>query len=329
MELSESLSLNDLKKLPAFLEVSDFIRYFPGAPGVLFGDTRLSEAGRFGWNTGSLLYGLERLEEVCSKGSCLYRLYTDNANPTAMERDVSLMFFPKTKDTGKKPFIIICPGGAFISVGSVAEGFPIAAAFNALGYDVFILTYSVGLKATMPAPLKDLAAAVAYVLSHRKEFGVSEKYIVGGFSAGGYMTALWGSSNHGFKAYGLPAPAGLFPVYAITDPSIKCNDQLYSLTCDIMFSRKAGPEVYEEYNVCRHVSPDYPPSFIVCGSNDTTVSPANSQILKAALDALGIPAVLEVHENASHGFGDGRGTDAFGWIDRAGGFFDLVSETRQ
>ena len=44
-----------------------------------------------------------------------------------------------------------------------------------------------------------------------------ERYIVCGFSAGGNLTALWGTKNHGYAAYGLPKPEALFPIYPVTD----------------------------------------------------------------------------------------------------------------
>ena len=322
MKLSLNMSLNELKEIPEFFEVADFIRYFPGAVGHMAGETLIKDTVRFGWNPESLLFGLKRLEEVCRKGRCLYRIYPDA--PDGMKHDVSLMFFPKTADTGLKPFIILCPGGGFISVGSVSEGFPVAAELNARGYDVFILTYTVGYTAALPVQLDDLAAAVRYVFDHRSVFGVSGKYIVGGCSAGGYMTALWGTDNHGYASYGLPAPEAMFPVYAIADPALECDDSLYNLANGILFARKRSSELYEEYNVSRHMSRTYPPCYIVCGKNDITVPPENSQMIKDGLDALGISAQLEMPLNAPHGFGDGRGTDAFGWIGRACEFLESL-----
>ena len=112
------------------------------------------------------------------------------------------MHFPAA-DRGRAkghPWIMVCPGGAYINVCSISEGYPVAKKFNELGYDVFVATYRTGLYDVMPKPLDDLAACIRYVRGHRERFGVNgERYIVCGFSAGGNLTALWGTKNHGVR----------------------------------------------------------------------------------------------------------------------------------
>lgn len=41
-----------------------------------------------------------------------------------------------------------------------------------------------------------------------------------------------------------------------------------------------------------------------------------------ALIAAGIPAEFHLYRHASHGFGTGRGTDAWGWMDDAVRFWE-------
>ena len=69
------------------------------------------------------------------------------------------------------PAIIICPGGAYMDVAR-REGEPVAAAFYGAGYHTFILRYSIGERAKNFEPLCQLAAAMAYIRSHAKEWHV-------------------------------------------------------------------------------------------------------------------------------------------------------------
>lgn len=60
-----------------------------------------------------------------------------------------------------------------------------------------------------------------------------------------------------------------------------------------------------------------PPCFIIQAQDDPVVSCENAKALKKLCDKHQIPAQLELPEHGAHGWGDGRGTDAEGWIDRA------------
>ena len=47
------------------------------------------------------------------------------------------------------------------------------------------------------------------------------------------------------------------------------------------------------------------------------MNPENSREFKRQLDALGIPAVLEIGKKGGHGFADGTGMCMEGWPQRA------------
>ena len=312
--------IKDLKKLPAFRDVGDYIIYMPGIMSVLMGGMRINAVGRAGWNSESLIYGLQRLEEVTSTGRCLYRVYSDaECAGEKRKQDVNVIFFPKTKDCGKKPVMVICAGGGYMGVCTAVEGFPVAACFNDLGYDAFLVTYRVNEKKIMPKPLDDLAACLKFIFDNRGKFGTSEEYVLCGFSAGANLISLFGTENLGYSVYGLPKPKAMIPVYTFVDNNL-CGDSPVMKAClKTMFGKKPSPQVRRAYNVCEHLG-SYPPSYLVCGKNDSTVPPANSELLKRCLDKRGIPAVLEEGDNAEHGFGEGRGTSVEGWYLRADEF---------
>ena len=325
MSFPKNSKIKDLKKLPQFKEVGKYIIYSPGIMGMLMSGMRINNVERAGWNSRSLIYGLKRLEKETQKGQCLYRIYTDEeCTDDKNKKDVNVIFFPKGKDKGVKPFLVVCAGGGYMGVCSAVEGYPVAARFNDLGYDVFLLTYRVSEKKIMPKPVDDLAAALKFIFANRGKFGVGDDYILCGFSAGANLISLFGTDNLGYGTYDLPKPKAMIPVYAFVDNSLCGNTPVMKNCLKTMYGKKPSPEVLSAYNVCEHLG-DYPPCYIVCGRDDSTVPPVNSELLKRSLDARQIPAVLEEGEHAEHGFGEGRGTSVEGWYLRADEFISSLA----
>ena len=320
MSFPRDAKIKDLKKLEQFKEVGDYIIYMPGIFGVLMGSMKINQVEKAGWNSESLIYGLERLEEVTAKGQCLYRVYTDGeCKDDKNKKDVNVIFFPKTEDHGTKPVMVVCAGGGYMGVCTAVEGFPVAARFNELGYDVFLVTYRVSEKKIMPRPIDDLAASLRFIFTHKEQFGIGDEYVLCGFSAGANLISLFGTENLGYKTYGLPKPKAMIPVYTFVDNSLKGDSKVMKACLKTMYGKDPSAELLSQYNVCEHLG-DYPPCYLVCGKNDSTVPPSNSELLEKCLKEQSIPVVLEEGEQAEHGFGEGRGTSVEGWYLRADAF---------
>lgn len=97
------------------------------------------------------------------------RLREDNPNITL---DV---YLPAPLDfVGPRPAIIVCPGGGYGFL-SPNEGEPVALRFVSMGYNAFVLHYSVQAntpaeKLSWPEPLYDLASAVLSIREHAAEW---------------------------------------------------------------------------------------------------------------------------------------------------------------
>ncbi len=271
------------------------------------------------WDIESMKRGLTRLTEIAENGPCLYDVYTpDECLEQPAKKDVRIWFMP-AKGSAKPdtPWIVSCSGGAYTCVCSLVESFPTAARFNELGYNVFVITYRVLQQELMPMPLDDLAAAIHFIQNNAEQFGLSTmNYIVNGFSAGANLTCLWGTQNKGWAHYGLPRPKALFPIYPVTT-----FDGMYEEGADfflkVMFGENYDKKIAETYDVSHILTNSYPPCYLVHAQDDPVVPYKNSVLLKNLLDERKIPATLELVEHGKHGFGDGSGTDAANWVDRA------------
>lgn len=206
-----------------------------------------------------------------------------------------LFLFPAERSPGaagaprdpKAPFVLIAPGGGFVYVGSIHEGFPYAEAMNRNGMNAFVLQYRVSGGAR--SAMEDMAEALVYIRKNAEALGVDPSgYAVMGSSAGARMVAWIG--NLGVEPFGYehaPKPAAVLMAYTgLSDASA-----------------------------------DDPPTFMMQGTDDWIAPVRVVDRRMQALKALGVPTDYMRVEGIGHGFGIGDGTPAAGWIDRAAKFW--------
>lgn len=141
--------------------------------------------------SGEIAKGLERLYAAADTGEWYYPLYED-------EKRANIVWLPSDEPgADDRPFILLVPGGGFVNVWSLTEGWPIAEQYNRLGYHVFVLTYLVdGEEKLLEKDMEDMARALFFIREHRDKFHVQgDSYITCGFSAGGYLVCLWNTGK--------------------------------------------------------------------------------------------------------------------------------------
>lgn len=223
------------------------------------------------------------------------------------------------RDGKKHPVAFLVPGGGYYMVCSFIEGVPIARKLNEKGVSAVIVYYRVKKKAKYPAPLEDLARAIREVLDRADELGIDPAgYSVWGASAGGHLTAAFGTQNMGYPQYGLPRPGALVLAY----PVISMKEGLSHAQSRELFLGRHATAAQEAFaSVEEHVDNSYPPTFLWCSDDDATVNAENSRRMIAALESAGVPAQSRIYHGVPHGAGPATGTVAAGWIDEAVDFW--------
>ena len=283
-------------------------------------------AAHFG---GGMIRGFERLFAAAERGNWFFPLYDEAAcAEDPAKREVSLVWLPaEDPAAADRPWILLVPGGGFVNVWNLTEGWPVAAQFNDLGYHVAILTYRVGGSAwVLDSEMADFAQAVRFVRDHAGEFGLRRReYITCGFSAGGYLVCLWNVPEKGHAAFGLPGPTAVFPVYPITSWKLCLEEAENDPEGETEEDREGDRRLFgcslqeaaeSPYEIPDHAAA-FPPCALFLAAGDTLVNPEHSRRLARALERHGIPCRLEIGPEGGHGFADGEGMCMAGWTARA------------
>ncbi len=271
--------------------------------------------------------GMNLLIENYNSGiQVTYKIYTPEeiaADPSKDE--VELYYFPAEEANAR--YALVVPGNMYEKSAKMREGCSVSYHMHQMGYASFVLRYSVGRDNGENAAYNDLVRAVQFITEHAEEFGVqAEDYALVGFSAGGQMCGVFGTSRMGYKNYGLPKPGALLlgypvinymyakPVYFYLYDGAKPGDWL------------APGDYYYNIEVAVEVDEDFPPTYHWFGLNDATLMLmgifCQGPALDKALEDSGVMHKMVVYQNAPHCASVGTGTDAEGWIYEAAAFWE-------
>ena len=276
------------------------------------------------WNPDDMAYGLNRLAELCYNDTeVLQQFYTDEEkNEDPEKKNTALFWFP----TGKKaPFAISIAGGGYNGVCSLMEGFPVAAKLNEMGINAFVLDYRAGTDDAADKSEEDLHRAIQFIFENKERFQLEDSYAVVGFSAGGHLTAEFGTDNRGYKTADLPKPEMLGLGYACVNLEFTEEEKKQQLSED-MFGKNREKEYYiakrNEFTVLDHISSNYPPAFIWHTMEDELIPyEDNAVAMKEILDCVGVRNQLKCVKHGLHGLGLGTGSEAQGWLEEAVAFW--------
>ena len=322
-------TLKELLESPVISEIApDAISKWDLSKEKFYNWTLQEIKDKMGWKT--LAKGFTALFDAANKGNYYYNLYSKEecVNHQAKE-NANFVYFPcNDAHANENPFIFLIPGGGFVNVWNLTEGWPVAKIFNELGYHVFILTYQVGVKASAVKAMDDIARAMKIIHDKKDEFGVNpDYYITCGFSAGGYIACLW-NTEVGYPKFDICKPMACFPIYPVTSYRIINAEEWDEGEDKDEFARVGvGVDMEDACNSCfeipEHVE-GFPMTALFLAAEDKLVDPEHSKMLADALHKANIPCRLEIGPTGGHGFADGVGMCMEGWPERAIHWYESI-----
>jgi acetyl esterase/lipase len=196
-----------------------------------------------------------------------------------------------------RPAVVICAGGAYRWL-SPREKEPVALSFAAMGYQVFLIEYSVGDRAGALRPLRELAEAVSTIRARAVEWHIEPEHIaVLGFSAGGHLAASLGTLWHrpDLNLGENCRPNALILCYpVITAGKFAHAESIENVT--------GGDEKLRRLlSLENQVTTQMPPTFIWHCTGDESVPVENTMLLTTEMQRAGVPYECHLFSGGAHG----------------------------
>jgi acetyl esterase/lipase len=207
----------------------------------------------------------------------------------------------------KRKAVLIIPGGAYW-LQSDAEADPIAHYYMAMGYNAFVLRYSVGrgVDSVWPKPLMEASAAMKYIRDHAERYCIDPDYVfVIGSSAGGHLAASLGTlwDNDEIEALlgmekGQNRPTGMILCYPVITGGEYAHRGSFN---NLLGEKRNDPDAIAALSLENCVSEKTAPTFIWTTAEDTCVPPQNTLFFAKALAEQKIPFELHIYPKGGHG----------------------------
>ena len=221
------------------------------------------------------------------------------------DSDASLVFYELeyAADWGDRryprPGLVILPGGAY-KYCSDREAEPIALRMLTEGFNCFVLRYTCSKK--YPTPQKEVVFLLNYIREHYQEFSLLDINLsIVGFSAGAHLTASIGAYYKEIAESLNIKPERVKPLALILGYPVITSNPKYWNELSIRTISNDEPELMEKMSLEKHVTSDYPPTYIFSTKDDTCVPVQKSELMIEALKKNNIPYKADLFETGYHG----------------------------
>lgn len=232
---------------------------------------------------------------------------------------LALDLYRPERVSGPLPVIIWIHGGSWYS--GRKERCPAVRIVDE-GYALASIDYRLTEVAPFPAQIEDCKAAVRWLRANAAKYNLDPDRIgVWGFSAGGHLAALLGTSGGVSELEGggdnlnvssrvqavlaVSAPVDFLRLYqdALTTPTEETPKVVTAIKMLMDGPIEEHKTTAIEASPLHYVSKDDPPFLIICGEEDRTVPVTQCQLLAEALKRAGVETTLEIANGRGHGVG--------------------------
>lgn len=214
---------------------------------------------------------------------------------------------------GKLPLIVFIHGGGWIGNDKYADMGYMPNTINAMlesGFAVASIDYRFAMQAVFPAILQDCNKAVSFLYDNADKYNIDKsKFALMGFSAGGHLASLMGTSQNN-KVSNLYFPASYRPFkykavvdfYGPTDlVLLPGNEDEKSPEAILIGARPLErPDLAKAASPITYIDKNDPPFIIFHGEKDNIVSNKQSKLFSAWLNHFGVKNELTIVKNAPH-----------------------------
>lgn len=205
----------------------------------------------------------------------------------------------------KAPAMLVIPGGGYYMV-SDREGEPVAMRYLALGFNAFVLDYSVAEDSALKYPyqIAEAVMAMEYLRINAENLNIDpEKIAAVGFSAGGHLCAMLGSFHNCPETGKVFKPTVCVKPNAVVlgYPVISSDISFAHIGSFINLCGEENKELMKKVDVLNLIDENSAPAFIWSTFNDNVVPCQNA--IEAALKykESGVPVSLHVFGKGEHG----------------------------
>lgn len=213
--------------------------------------------------------------------------------------------FPEKRSRDSTVLAVLIHGGSWTN-GDKADLDPYLELLKTRlpGYAMANINYRLANSETtrFPTQENDVHAAIDFLLSKTSEFGISDKLVIIGVSAGGHLGLLEAYKNRKDE----PAEA-VVSFFGPTDLTDMYNNPVHPgtpvlLTILTGFTPQSNPDAYRNSSPVNFVSPVSPPTLLLQGGKDSLVAMSQQTSLQEILETNNVPVELVVYPDAGHGF---------------------------
>jgi acetyl esterase/lipase len=199
----------------------------------------------------------------------------------------------------------------------------------AAGYTVFAINHRAAPRFHYPAAIDDVQRAIRFVRFHAREYGIDATRLGGvGGSSGGHLlglAAMLGSAGDPQDADPVNRESAALTAVVLRAPLLDLAriDTVEGTAYVVSFmeappSNASAAAAYAAASPITHVSARSPPVLLLHGDADTLVPIAQSEAMKAALEAANVPVKLVRIPGGVHGADFGAAQRRADWPDYFG-----------
>jgi PelA/Pel-15E family pectate lyase len=222
-------------------------------------------------------------------------------------------FVPTEKSNTQRPAILIIHGGGW-RTGNRAQHHALAQRLASMGYVCFTPEYRLSTEALFPAGVHDLKAALRYIRANAAQYRIDTNRIATlGFSAGGQLSALLGTTGDNPKLEGISGNIGhatkvnaaidMDGILAFIHPDSGEGDDSKNTSAATYwfgYSKIENPELWKSGSALTYVNDKTPPTLFI--NSSVARMHAGREDYIAILNKHNIYSEVHTFEDAPHSF---------------------------